>query len=108
MDLVAWFEKDAAGRRAIVVDCLTLWLTNLLALDLPGEGILGRGREVVRAARRTGARVVIVSNEVGLGLVPADPESRAFRDLAGQMHQLVAGEADEVHLIVSGVPIKIK
>jgi adenosylcobinamide kinase/adenosylcobinamide-phosphate guanylyltransferase len=56
----------------------------------------------------TAARVVIVSNELGLGLVPAEPTARAFRDLAGRVNQHIAAEADEVLLVVSGMPLRLK
>lgn len=108
VDLVGWLEKQSVDSRVIVVDCLTLWLTNLLSLGLAEQEILSRTGELLQAARRTRARVVMVSNELGLGLVPAEPVSRAFRDLAGRVHQLVAREADEVYFVVAGCPVKIK
>lgn len=108
VDLVGWLQKECVDSAAIVVDCLTLWLTNLLSLGLAEQEILGRTGELVRAAGRSGARVVMVSNELGLGLVPAEALSRAFRDLAGRIHQLVARQADEVYFIVAGCPIRIK
>jgi len=60
------------------------------------------------AIRRITARVVIVSNELGLGLVPADAPSRRFRDLAGKVNRLVAQEADEAYFVVSGIPLSLK
>lgn len=108
VDLVGWFEKDDVGFGAIVVDCLTLWLSNLLSRGVTEQAILSRTNEFLRAARGTCARVVVVSNELGLGLVPAEPVGRAFRDLAGRVHQLVAREADDVYFVVSGFSIKIK
>lgn len=108
VDLVGWLEKDGADAHAIVVDCLTLWLTNLLSAGVTEQAILRRVRELLRAARDTGARVVLVSNELGLGLVPAEPAGRAFRDLAGRVHQLVARDADEVYFVVAGCRVKVK
>jgi adenosylcobinamide kinase/adenosylcobinamide-phosphate guanylyltransferase len=58
--------------------------------------------------RTAAARVVIVSNELGFGLVPAEPSTRAFRDLAGRVNQQIAIEADEVHLVVSGISLRLK
>lgn len=108
VDLVGWLEQDGLEAEAIVVDCLTLWLTNLLSRGSAEPAILGRTRALLRAARGTKARTILVSNEVGLGLVPPDPTSRAFRDLSGRVHELVAREADEVYFVVSGISIKIK
>jgi adenosylcobinamide kinase/adenosylcobinamide-phosphate guanylyltransferase len=64
--------------------------------------------DLLQAIRTTKARVVIVSNELGLGLVPVTKNVRAFRDLAGRVNQQVAAEADEVYLTVSGLPLRLK
>jgi adenosylcobinamide kinase/adenosylcobinamide-phosphate guanylyltransferase len=64
--------------------------------------------KMLHAIRATRARVVIVSNELGLGLVPATKMVRAFRDLAGKVNQQVAAEADEVYLTISGIPMRVK
>jgi adenosylcobinamide kinase/adenosylcobinamide-phosphate guanylyltransferase len=58
--------------------------------------------------RASAARIVIVSNELGLGLVPAEPAARAFRDLAGRVNQYIAAEAEEVLFVVSGMPLRLK
>ena len=63
---------------------------------------------LLQTIRATRARVVVVSNELGLGLVPATKVVRAFRDLAGRVNQQVAAEADEVYLAVSGLPLRLK
>jgi adenosylcobinamide kinase/adenosylcobinamide-phosphate guanylyltransferase len=63
---------------------------------------------LLHAIRATGARVVIVSNELGLGLVPATKAVRAFRDLAGRVNQQMAAEADEVYLTISGLLLRLK
>ena len=64
--------------------------------------------DLLHAIRAAKARVVIVSNELGLGLVPATKPVRAFRDLAGRVNQQVAAEADEVYLTISGIPLRLK
>ena len=63
---------------------------------------------LLRTIRRIGERVVLVSNELGMGLVPADSESRRFRELAGEVNRLVASNADEAYFVVSGIPLSLK
>ena len=89
----------------VLVDCLTLWLTNLVL----GDHDVERASEALLAAldRRT-APTVLVSNEVGLGIVPDNALSRRFRDAAGVLHQRVAARADEVLLVVAGIGVKVK
>ncbi len=107
-DLLAWFQKHGRFYRAIVVDCLTLWLSNLRERGIRDARILSLLTELLQAMRSSLARVVVVSNELGLGLVPMDVAARRFRDLAGQVNQQVAAEADEVHFVVAGRPFRIK
>jgi adenosylcobinamide kinase/adenosylcobinamide-phosphate guanylyltransferase len=108
VDLAAWFEKYGGTYRIVVLDCLTLWLSNLQGLGLSNRHIADEMSALLRAIKETRARVVIVSNELGLGLVPLEASVRQFRDLAGKVNQLVALEADEVYFVVSGLPVRLK
>ena len=94
-----------AGDSPVLVDCLTLWLTNLILgehdVEAESEALLD-----VLAART--ALTVVVSNEVGLGIVPDNALARRFRDAAGVLHQRVAAVADHVVLMVSGLPLRVK
>ena len=91
----------------VLVDCLTLWLSNLLGQALGDEEILSRLATVLSvAALRTGP-TLFVTNEVGLGLVPESPLGRRFRDLAGHVHQRVAAQADEVYLAALGMVVRL-
>jgi adenosylcobinamide kinase/adenosylcobinamide-phosphate guanylyltransferase len=88
-----------------LVDCLTLWLTNLML----GEHDAGEATGALLAAcREAGGPLVLVSNEVGLGVVPDTPLGRRFRDLAGRLHQDLAAEAQSVILMVAGLPMIVK
>jgi adenosylcobinamide kinase/adenosylcobinamide-phosphate guanylyltransferase len=107
-NLALWFNHNRVNYQTIVLDCLTLWLSNLRGRRLTDVAVSEATEDLLRAIRGTKARVVIVSNELGLGLVPATKTVRAFRDLAGRVNQQVAAEADEVYLTISGLPLRLK
>jgi adenosylcobinamide kinase/adenosylcobinamide-phosphate guanylyltransferase len=107
-DLAKWFSENKHVYQVVVLDCLTLWLSNLKGKRLSDSAISDVMTNLLLAIRATKARVVIVSNELGLGLVPATKPVRAFRDLAGRINQQVAAEADEVYLTISGLPLRLK
>jgi adenosylcobinamide kinase/adenosylcobinamide-phosphate guanylyltransferase len=89
----------------MLVDCLTLWLSNRLLADAPLEA---EGDALVLALKARTAPTIVVSNEVGLGLVPETPLGRAFRDAAGRLNQKVAAAADAVHFVAAGLPLRMK
>lgn len=95
----------AVPGNAVLVDCLTLWLTNLM---LAGRAIEIEGERLVAGLRGLPAPVVLVSNEVGLGIVPLDAMSRAFVDHAGRLHQKIAAVADRVQLMAAGLALDLK
>jgi adenosylcobinamide kinase/adenosylcobinamide-phosphate guanylyltransferase len=95
---------DSEGR-AVLVDCLTLWLTNLM---MEGRDIASRSAALAAFLPQAKARLVIVSNEVGLGIVPDNRMAREFRDHAGRLHQMIAAHADDVYFIAAGLPLKMK
>lgn len=96
-------ETDGGGAR--LVDCLTLWLTNLMLADCEWEK---ETSALVEALVRQKSPVVLVTNEVGLGIVPDNALARAFRDAAGLLNQMIARVADEVEFVVAGLPMKLK
>lgn len=108
VELAAWFSREGDRYRTIVLDCVTLWLSNLMGSGMKEPVVLRRVAGLLESMRKTTATIVIVSNELGLGLVPADPSARAFRDVAGRVNQLLAAGADEAHLVVSGIPLRLK
>ncbi|RUM26762.1 bifunctional adenosylcobinamide kinase/adenosylcobinamide-phosphate guanylyltransferase [Rhizobium vallis] len=95
---------DGEGR-AILVDCLTLWLTNLM---MEGRDIVAQSVALATWLPQAKAQLVIVSNEVGLGIVPENRMAREFRDHAGRLHQMIAAKAGEVYFIAAGLPLKMK
>jgi adenosylcobinamide kinase / adenosylcobinamide-phosphate guanylyltransferase len=108
LDVEAWFTKQGPEYQTIVFDCVTLWLSNLLGSGLVAPTILARVESLLEAMRLTGANVILVSNELGYGLVPAEPSVRAFRELSGRVNQCLAAGADEAYLVVSGLPLRLK
>ena len=99
--------------RAILIDCLTLWLTNLLLLhEQPGdeteEPIMAHVRNLETTLSAMATPVIIVSNEVGMGIVPEHKLGRIFRDIAGRANQILAAAADEAWLVASGIPLRLK
>jgi adenosylcobinamide kinase/adenosylcobinamide-phosphate guanylyltransferase len=99
----------AADHGAILVDCLTLWICNvLLQPDVEDAAIEARIEDLVAALRAAPVPVVLVTNEVGLGIVPADALSRRYRDLLGRCNRRVAETAERVTMLVSGLPLTLK
>ena len=98
---VAALPVDAVA----VVDCLTLWLSNLM---LDERDIETAATELVAAVAACPARLWLVSNEVGLGLVPETPLGRRFRDEAGRLHQRLAANVDAVYFVAAGLPLRLK
>ncbi|WP_271894558.1 bifunctional adenosylcobinamide kinase/adenosylcobinamide-phosphate guanylyltransferase [Candidatus Phyllobacterium onerii] len=105
LDLVSVLQRECIGNRAVLVDCLTLWLTNLMMSEKDIETETAR---LVAALRELEGAVVLVSNEVGLGIVPENRMARDFRDHAGRLHQAVAGAAAQVYFVAAGLPLKMK
>ena len=89
----------------VLVDCLTMWLSNLMLAQADIDGEIARLEKALTAA---GAPLVLVANEVGYGIVPDHPLGRRFRDLQGILNQRVAARADRVVLVVAGLPLAVK
>jgi adenosylcobinamide kinase/adenosylcobinamide-phosphate guanylyltransferase len=94
-------DREGARFDAIVLDCLTLWLSNVMfeAGEMP---------DLLGAAARCPARVILVTNEVGCGIVPENALAREFRDRAGRLNQQAAEAADEVYWMAFGIPLRVK
>lgn len=104
VDLGGALERSDDGRAVRLVDCLTLWMSNLMMDAAPGDAV---ARLCVTLSRQRGP-VVLVTNELGLGIVPDNALARRFRDEHGWMNQAVAAVSDEVWMAVSGLPLRLK
>jgi adenosylcobinamide kinase/adenosylcobinamide-phosphate guanylyltransferase len=103
--LVDALAREATHGRAVLVDCLTLWLSNLMFAERDCDVETARLSRFIGAAKQP---IVFVSNEVGLGLVPETPLGRNFRDAQGRLNQLVAAVAPNVVFIAAGLPLWLK
>ena len=104
LELAEALAAQPAGR-PILVDCLTLWLTNLILAERDTAIATG---ELMAACREAQGPIVLVSNEVGLGIVPDNALARRFRDEAGRLHQRLASQAERVVFMVAGLPMQVK
>jgi adenosylcobinamide kinase/adenosylcobinamide-phosphate guanylyltransferase len=106
LHLSAVLQQHAATHRCLLVDCLTLWLSNLLAA---GDEVFIREREALLAQLpQLPGRLIFVSNEVGLGIVPMGELTRRFCDESGRLHQAIATECDRVTFVTAGLPMILK
>ncbi|WP_448661478.1 bifunctional adenosylcobinamide kinase/adenosylcobinamide-phosphate guanylyltransferase [Sphingomonas sp. CJ20] len=104
-DLPAAILREAAPGRVLLVDCLTLWASNLLLADADPDAA---SDALVAALAAAPCPVFVVSNEVGFGIVPDNALARRFRDIAGRLNQRVAAAADHVVLVVAGLEMRLK
>lgn len=105
VDLAGAIARHGRADAVLLVDCLTLWTTNLLLAD---RDIAAATGQLVLAIARAPGPVLFVANEVGLGIVPDNPLARRFRDEAGQVNQAIAAAVDEVLFVAAGLPLRLK
>ena len=101
----------SADYPTVLIDCLTLWVNNLTYpdnTDLEESAIAERAAAVLTACQNQTGTLLLVTNELGMGIIPADATTRRFRDLTGRVNQTIGQRADEVVLLVSGQPLQVK
>lgn len=107
--------REAGDAKVVIVDCFTLLAGNAMStagdnpmLEAAEAAVLIEVEALLAGVEETGATWIVVSNEVGLGLVPSNPLGRAYRDALGRANQRIAAAADEVYLLVAGLPLRLK
>jgi adenosylcobinamide kinase/adenosylcobinamide-phosphate guanylyltransferase len=124
LDLDASVAAHAAPGMVMLVDCVSFWVSNEMlrrvgstgdvdavpevAWDRLSDALVAAAEAAIGAARTRQAALVLVSNEVGMGLVPPYPLGRRYRDLLGRVNQAIAARADDVHLLVAGLPLDLR
>jgi adenosyl cobinamide kinase/adenosyl cobinamide phosphate guanylyltransferase len=108
IELIQIFKQLENRSGVLILDCLTLWLSNLLIKDYDQEQILKETVRLMDQSERMQCQLIFVTNEVGAGIVPENKLARDFRDIVGAANQLVAQRFDEVIHMVSGIPVSIK
>ena len=107
LDLVSAMSPIVDRYQTVLLDCLTLWVSNLM-LSEPPRDVLGETRRLLECYRAQDASWIVVSNEVGLGTIPANKLARDYSEELGRVNQLVAAAADEVIFMAAGLPLTLK
>lgn len=114
LDLAEALAAHAAPQRAVIVDCLTLWVSNLIAACGAGDSTFDPARfeaktnTLLALLPRLAGEIFLVSNEVGFGVVPMGPLTRIFVDETGRLNQQIADRCERVTLVVAGIPVSLK
>lgn len=108
VDLPGAIREQSTASGIVLADCLTLWISNLIMQDLDGEEIILAIDRLVASVQEAPGTVILVSNEVGTGIVPENKMARRFRDYAGLANQKVAAAVHRVVWMVAGIPVAVK
>jgi adenosylcobinamide kinase / adenosylcobinamide-phosphate guanylyltransferase len=110
LNLATAIKSLPTNAEIAIIDCLTIWTSNLMQLhaDQPEDQSFPETDEFLKILGNPPCPLIVVSNELGLGIVPANPLARRFRDVAGRLNQQVAALADQVEFLVSGLPLTLK
>ncbi len=108
LEVLGSLKSSEMGHDVILIDCITLWISNLLAANLDDEQITRRVSALAEYLSKPSASVICVTNEVGSGVVPSYPLGRRFRDMAGQTNQCLAQACSHVVWLLSGIPVQVK
>ena len=109
LDLISAIERIEEPCGGLIIDCLTMWVSNLCYMErCTSQQVIERAKTVSDLLGRLDKQIVVVSNELGMGIIPATEDSREYRSLAGEVNQIFARSSSEAYLVVSGIGIKLK
>lgn len=109
LDLIQAVKNTKKESKGIIIDCLTFWVSNLIyQSNIDHQKILKRAEETAVFLIGSEKEIIVVTNELGMGIIPARKESRDFRKVCGEVNQVFAQMSDEAFFIISGIPIKLK
>lgn len=108
IEIAEAIEAHGPHADVILVDCLTLWISNLMGAGRGMDAVAAAAHELAASVGRSACPLILVTNEVGAGIVPENAMARAFRDAAGLVNQIIAAACDQVILTVAGIPVTIK
>ena len=109
LDIVPLLEDLTAKFDVVLLDCLTMWVSNLLTVyNLSEEQVKQKSDDLIACLSGKNSQIILVTNEVGMGIIPNDQLSRSFQSLLGRLNREVAYVADNLYLMVSGIPIEVK
>jgi adenosylcobinamide kinase / adenosylcobinamide-phosphate guanylyltransferase len=108
INLVSALDALHGAADLVTIDCLTLWVSNLMRVYTSSDAVVQEAQNLARALKQAPFRSIIVTDEVGAGIVPDNPAARQFRDWLGWTNQQIAAAADEVVMMVAGLPLKVR
>jgi adenosylcobinamide kinase/adenosylcobinamide-phosphate guanylyltransferase len=108
LELVRALARAQSAAELVMVDCITLWVSNLMLAGRSEKQIRAEARKLCRILKKPRPRIIVISNEVGSGIVPDNELSRDYRDRLGEVNQMLAAAVNEVYLMVAGIPVRIK
>jgi adenosylcobinamide kinase/adenosylcobinamide-phosphate guanylyltransferase len=108
MSLSGALYKVPPKTDAVIVDCLTLLISNLLISGKNEKKILLEIKKAIDLSKKKSFKLIVISNEVGMGIVPENELARDFRDISGKVNQLASGASDEAYMMVAGIPMRLK
>lgn len=108
LNVAKWVDEHGDEFDVVIVDCVALWVTNCLSSGMDDKSILDAVKRLLDVCKQRKCNAIVVSNEVGMGIVPTTPIGRRFRDLLGEANQRLAAAADCVYWLCAGIPVRLK
>jgi adenosyl cobinamide kinase/adenosyl cobinamide phosphate guanylyltransferase len=109
LDLISALKRADPAHEVVLIDCLTMWISNLLHMEKhSAQEVIGEAEKVVSFLKSLEKTVVVVSNELGMGVIPPSAVGREFRKIAGEVNQLFARDSEAAYLVLSGLGLRLR